>query len=346
MNPVSTIPWDVRDTDYPLKADVADKWRFLLKYAVLAPSGHNTQPWLFHVDGDTVELRADRSRHLPVVDPAGRELTMSCGAALMHLRVAAARFGLVTEFQPLPEPHDPDLLARVRVTGERPPTEEEVRLFYAITARHTHRLQFSKDEVPPALLARLQAAAGAEGAWLCLVPAGAVRQAVADLVAHGDRTQLKSRAFREELSEWIRAGSGKGGDGMPPSAFGFASAADYVTPLVSLTIRTLDVGKRQAEVDRALALEAPALGVLGTGGDSPRDWLAAGQALARVLLLARSESLWTSFLNQPVEVEVLRRMLRGVLNTPGLPQLVLRMGYVRDAVPQPTSRRSVADVLR
>ena len=39
MNPLSTNPWDVRDTDYPLKADVAEKWRFLLKYAVLAPSG-------------------------------------------------------------------------------------------------------------------------------------------------------------------------------------------------------------------------------------------------------------------------------------------------------------------
>jgi hypothetical protein len=346
MNRLTMNPWDVRETDYPQKGDIADKWRFLLKYAVLAPSGHNTQPWLFHVDGDTVELRADRSRHLPVVDPDGRELTMSCGAALMHLRVAAARFGLVTEVRPFPEPHDSELLSRVRIMGDRPPMEQDVRLFDAITSRHTHRLPFTRDEVPPELLARLQAAAGMEGAWLCPVPTGAVRQAVADLVAHGDRTQLRSNAFRAELADWIRAGSGGGGDGMPPSAFGFASAADYVTPLVALTVRTLDVGKRQAEVDRGLALEAPALGVLGTGGDSPRDWLVAGQALARVLLLARSQGLSASFLNQPVEVEVLRRMLRGVLNTPGLPQLVLRMGYAQDAVPQPTPRRGVAQVLR
>jgi nitroreductase len=341
-------PWEVREADFPAGGQPAEVWRFLLKYAVLAPSGHNAQPWLFHVEGETVELRADRSRVLPMLDPGGRELTMSCGAALLHLRLAAARFGLAADVQPFPDSADADLLARVRLAGRRGPTEEERRLFNAITARRTHRLPFAEEEVPQRLLALIESAAGEEGAWLSLVPPGGARRVVAYLVARAERAQLKSEPFRAELAQWIRAGTGPGHDGMPPSAFGFATAADYVTPLVSFAVRTFDMGNCQAEVDRQLALEAPVLAVLGTAGDCPRDWLAAGQGLARVLLLARSEGLSAGFLNQPVEVGEFRTVLRRLLDTPGPPQLVLRIGYGKDqaAVPPPTPRRDVAAVLR
>jgi nitroreductase len=86
-------PWLVRDTDYPMAGTIGDQLRFLLRYAILAPSGHNTQPWLFMITGDGIELYADRSRALPVVDPDDRELIISCGAALATLQIAMRHFG-------------------------------------------------------------------------------------------------------------------------------------------------------------------------------------------------------------------------------------------------------------
>jgi len=68
--------------------------RFALQYAALAPSNHNAQPWRFLVNGDAVQILADRTRALPVVDPFDRELLISCGAALFNLRVALSQFGL------------------------------------------------------------------------------------------------------------------------------------------------------------------------------------------------------------------------------------------------------------
>ena len=80
---------------------------------VLAPSSHNTQPWWFRVGEDTVELFADRTRSLPVNDPFDRELTISCGAALTNLVVAARAGSLEPQVDVLPDPGEPDLLARV-----------------------------------------------------------------------------------------------------------------------------------------------------------------------------------------------------------------------------------------
>ncbi|MGY1679964.1 hypothetical protein [Geodermatophilus sp. SYSU D01176] len=109
----------------------------LVEAAVLAPSSHNTQPWWFRVGEHTVELHADRTRALPVNDPFDRELTISCGAALMTLLVAARTRGLEPDVAVLPDPDDPDLLARIIVVPGAQPADEE--LAPAIPARHTHR---------------------------------------------------------------------------------------------------------------------------------------------------------------------------------------------------------------
>ncbi len=80
----------------------AERLRFFLQWAVLAPSRHNTQPWLFEIEGDELLLFADASRALPVADPDGRQLLMSCGAALVNLRLAAAHFGHATSVELIP----------------------------------------------------------------------------------------------------------------------------------------------------------------------------------------------------------------------------------------------------
>ncbi|MDX6584329.1 MAG: hypothetical protein QOI10_3513, partial [Solirubrobacterales bacterium] len=59
-----------------------------LELAVRAPSLHNTQPWRWRVGDESVQLYLDQARQLPATDPEGRELIISCGAALHHLLVA------------------------------------------------------------------------------------------------------------------------------------------------------------------------------------------------------------------------------------------------------------------
>src|SRR5262245_57770681 len=165
----STDPWDINEHEFPSTGRTGEQLRFMLHYAVLAPSGHNTQPWLFKTDGDWIELHADRTRALPVVDPEDRELTISCGAALFHLRSAIRYFGFAPKIQTFPDPANPDFLARITLDARLPATDEEQLLFRAITRRRTNRMPFLAQAVPGAVLSALEAAAQREGAWFHVV---------------------------------------------------------------------------------------------------------------------------------------------------------------------------------
>src|SRR5438045_7283586 len=87
-----TKAWRVRDDDFYDLESRAAELEFLLQYAILAPSGHNTQPWSFKITSVGVEVYVDESRAMPILDPQERELLMSVGAAICNLRVAAAHF--------------------------------------------------------------------------------------------------------------------------------------------------------------------------------------------------------------------------------------------------------------
>ncbi len=120
-----------------------------------------------------------------------------------------------------------------------------------------------------------------------------------------------------------------------------------LTPAAALAIRSFDHGAGQAARDQALAEGSPALVVLATPGDTPRDWLAAGEALQRMLLAVTAGGFAASFLNQPIEVPGLRSQLAAELGPPeevGHPQILLRIG--RRPKPLPAPRRPVRDVVR
>jgi hypothetical protein len=275
-----------------------------------------------------------------VVDPEDRELIMSCGCALYHLRSALRHFGCLGEVEILPKSGDHDLLARVWLGDQAESSVEESLIFCAIPKRRTNRQPFSDDPLPEALLAALQNAAQAESAALRIVREEEAKQAVADLVAEGDRWQWANKAFRRELAGWVHSNRSAARDGIPGYAQGIDDLMSYAGPLV---VRTFDMGDGQAAKDHEVATGSPALAVLGTEGDRPREWLGAGQALARVLLRARVEDVWASFLNQPIEAPYLRMKLRELAGQPGYPQAVLRLGFSKDV--KPTPRREVASVL-
>jgi nitroreductase len=333
-------PWDIQETDFPAAGTAAEKLHFLLNYAILAPSAHNTQPWLFKIEDDTVELYADRTRALAVIDPDDRELTISCGAALLHLRIALRHFGYAGTTATFPDPDDPDLLARIRLGNKRDATREEHALFDAIRKRHTNRQAFEKREVPETMLIALQEEAHAEGAWFYIVQGEEERNAVADLIVLGDGMQWADKHFRRELALWARPSRSRNQDGIPAYALSFG---DLLSQASLRAGRTFRLGNGKAASDRQLATGSPVLAVLGTDVDSPYDWLMAGQALARVLLYARSQGIWASFLNQPIEVPDVRLMLHNMIERVGFPQLLLRMGYGPE-VPA-TPRRSLSEVL-
>jgi hypothetical protein len=326
--------------EFPITGTAAQKLRAAVQYAVRAPSSHNSQPWRFRLTDDVLELRADRARALPVVDPDHRELIISCGATLFHVGVVLRHYGSTPRIERLPDPADPDLLARIRIGPARERTAEDEALFHAITSRRTFRRRFLDRCLPEGLDSMLDGAARAEGAWLEVFRTEEARHAVADLVAEADRLLMSDKRFRRELALWLRPNRGKRRDGLPGYALGLGTLRAAVGPMV---LRMFDDGRRQAVRDRRLATEAPMLALLGTAHNTPRHWLMAGEAVAHVLLRAQVCDIAASFLNQPIEVPALRPRLQALAGQDGFPQLLLRLGYGR--APRATPRRPVAEVV-
>ena len=310
--------------------------RLLLNAAVAAPSVHNTQPWLFRVSDGRVDLLADRTRQLREQDPEGRALLVSCGAALLNLRVATEHVGYEPHVELLPDPDEPDLMARVAIDGHHTRAGMTAELFNAIEQRHTNRMPYEDRPVPRPVLDALVEAARQEGAELHVVTDPHDRARLVDLIHEADLTHETNAARIDEAQRWTGVGEHRT-DGVPAQALGpLPSTAD--TPFRDLTLGRSVPGRAFAVFEKD-----PTLAVLTTRGDDRLAWLVAGQALERVLLVATVEGLVSTFANQPLEMPSLRWLVRDPDAPIGYAQMIMRLGY---APPAPaTPRRPLDEVV-
>lgn len=337
-NATSQSAWEPDERLFDASALIEQQLRFALQYAVLAPSNHNTQPWRFIVDHDTVQVCADRLRALPVVDPFDRELLISCGAALFNLRVALSYFRLGYAITLFPSETDPDIVAHLKVSPNGRRDADLAGLFESMKKRVTTRAPFADEPVAEALQTKLVGACDAEGAMASCVDARSSRQAIADLIAEADHIQFADPRFRRELASWIHPR--RLGDGMPAYGTAVGGLLDLAVPLFTSVVRVFDVGAGTPATPQRLVEGSPLLVCIATMRDDREAWVAAGQALERMLLVAASEGLTASYLNQPIEVGTLRERLRVLLRVNGTPQLLLRVGrgpYVNHAPRRPLS---------
>jgi hypothetical protein len=306
--------------------------------AARAPSVHNTQPWRFRLSGSVLELHADPTRRLDRTDPRGREMLISCGAALFGLRLAVRELGYRPVVELLPSRTWPHLLARVRLGGLLPMRAGEQRLLDATRRRHTHRGAFAAEPLPDGLLVALQRDAESEAATLMLVRAGDRYGQLATLVAAAERRQRQHPTVAGELRAWTRPRNAWLRDGVPALAFPPSPGRQHD----SLAQRDFDLGRAWGTLN-ATGHGPEVTAVLTTPGDGPVDWLHAGQALHRLLLHAAGEWVFATLHTQPLELPLLRAAVRTHLRLAGAPQMVLQLGRARIAAL--TARRPTSELL-
>lgn len=305
----------------------------LVELACLAPSVHNTQPWVWELSDDEVRLFVDRSRMLPYEDPWGRNTFISCGAALDHLRVSARALGLETRIERTAGA-DHDLIAVVAITaGEPSPTAaEDIEL---LRTRCTDRRRFTSWPVPPSTLELLAATARERGAEAHPVTDLGTRIRLELLTRRAHLLRAVDPAATDEQRRWV---GGHGDDGVPlavlPAAPGPA-ALRFETGLVPES--------------RTLGDSSDGVVVLGGERDDPAGWLRTGEALSSLWLLATRDGLSVVPMSLPVEIDEVREELRSaVLGEQVEPHLLLRVGWQaigRSDLPR-TPRRPVAEVVR
>ncbi len=305
--------------------------------ATLAPSVHNTQPWQLHIADGRLDVFADPSRRLHVLDPLGRQLLISCGCAVMNARVSLAASGTAAEVKRSAHPLHDELVASVIPAAGECDTHL-AGLDPVVELRHTNRRQYAREPIPDAYVAQLEAAAAEEECMLVPITRLDHRLAVASLSRRADDIETLNPAYRAELRAWTTTDPDRR-DGVPDLAVPRVdgSAAD------DLPMRDFDThgsgylpAATRSSLDQTLLLVC-------TSGDSAADWARAGEALQRVLLEVTRQGFVASPLTQVIEVAWTRARLRVELGLSSYPQVLLRIGR---AAATPTSRRRrLVDVL-
>lgn len=309
--------------------------KHIVSSAGLAPSVHNTQPWRFVCCGDVIDLYADRTRQLAVLDPGGRQLHVSCGAALEHLRAAARSLGIDAEWDLLPTAEDADHLARVVLQAGHPASPAERELAEAALHRHTYRGRFEPTPIVPTVLELLRIAVTDRGANLRSVKSEDELVALEVLLSRADAEERRDASYCQELARWT---GDRRSDGVPPDALDPTAGAGS-----SLALRQFP-GASDVRVDDPPAVDHPHVVVITTDGDTPRDWLIAGVAVGALLLTAAAHDVLAQPLGQLTDKEAYRQRLSLALGTLGHPQLALRLGHAHVPV-NGTPRRDLGSIL-
>lgn len=341
--PMSPTPVDA-DSARPAATagctSVATAVRAAAVRASRAPSVHNTQPWTFVVRDGVLDVHADDSRRLAVLDPRGRQSAISLGCAVLNARVSLAAAGFGAEVTLLPYPDAPDLVAEIVARPGRPADPVLAALEPAIERRQTNRRRFGDQPVPDHLADRLVAAAAAEGARLFPVVRDEHRLAVARLSQLADSVQQVDPRYRGELRAWMTDDPGRL-DGVSADAVPLVGGPETTRDEVPL--RHFDATGVGSLPSTTASSSRQCLFVLGTLSDSHVAWLQAGQALERVWLELTAAGCVASPLTQVIEVPRTHALLRAELGLGMTPHLLLRVGH---AEPTPfTRRRRLVDVL-
>lgn len=290
----------------------ADDAAVLVRAAMMAPSVCDTQPWRFCVADDAVEVYLDPRRVLPDVELAHRDAVISCGAALAGLELAAAHLGHLADVTLLPSRQHPNHLASVRRGRRQVATAEEERQYAALFRRRRLVRPFADRPVHEQLVIELELAAREHGVWAREVRGAGHRELVAETSTWAAGELLADPARRADLARWTDAD-------LPWSLF-----------------------EKLPRTEQATGRDV--LLMLGTPGDAPADWLAAGRALQRVLLAAVTRGLAATLLTWPFGLVVVRRALVERVRLPGTPQVLMRVGHPLADRPL-APRRRLADVL-
>ena len=313
--------------------------RHVVLAATRAPSVHNSQPWHFTRDAGGLDLYAEEARRLPVIDPYGRQVHLSCGAALLHAQVAARALGFDPVVSLLPDRADGGHLARLDLSAGAAGSTTDLALAQAVEHRHTYRDAFQERRLSHELLQRLRTAAEDQGAWLAVLDQPDDLLELEVLLAWADGLEQADPAYRRELEANVHADSSP--VGVPASGLPVDAQRGS-----SLRLRDFSGRATPPPSHDPPTAEHPDVVLVLSDDDGPESWLQAGQALAAVLLCAAADGVMGQPLGQVTDFAAGRYRLKAAMGLVAVPQMAVRLGFpAADAVVVASGRRGLEDVL-
>lgn len=313
-------PWKINPSDFPSHGTKSEQLGFLVRYAVLAPSSHNTQPWLFEIHSDHIDVKINPQRKLNHSDPDDRQLYVSIGAAIENIYLAGLSHGLELAIDYSIQKFRVATLTMRKKSADNTPDWHS-----AIANRLTYRLPFKTLPIDNKTRNKV-AAAGIGQAQIKLFTKSQDKHKIAHIVHSATSSTIADPRFRQELVQWVRHNWTREGTGMPGFVQGMPGP---VSLLAKYIIPRVNIGKQQAKKDKKLITDSPAVILIGAKDDNPSSWLDCGRSYELISLIAVASGYRTSGFAAAIESAQHRELLQTALKLSYRPVAVLRIGLPR-----------------
>ena len=296
----------------------------IASYASKAPSGHNTQPWKFHITDSTITVLPNLDVALPVVDRNNRELFISLGCAVENLCIAASYFGYTTHII------ECSIEAIILELTKNALTIED-SLFHQIEKRQTNRNIYNGNKISDGILQQLQSIPKENGIQFYFTEINTpFANTITQYIMKGNEIQMADIAFKNQLLSWMRFNKKQveaTHNGLSYLVFGNPPLPRILArPIVSLFLKP----NAQNKSDRKKIDSSSHFVVCATQRDTIEEWINLGRTLQRFLLKVTEIGISYAFLNQPCEVAALAFDLREKLPVnKEHPTLIMRIGYAK-----------------
>jgi hypothetical protein len=275
----------------------------LVRAAILAANAHDSQPWLFHVGPDRIDLYADERRNLGSIDPFIREMHLSLGCALENLLIAAAPHGYMYDLLLLPKSLDATQIATIHLRQGTTPTSP---LYDAIPKRHTNRGAYDIGRpVTSSTLTSLRTLNTVPDIDIMWYTAAAQKAAFSALTIQATTAFIADQQQSIDDFAWWRGDWAE----LQRKKDGITIDAAGLSPLIRTLGKMLPPQTRSSNDQTWLdntrdpqLSTAAAFGIIvARSARDRRQWLEAGRLWQRMQLWATTEGLAMQPLNQAVE---------------------------------------------
>ncbi|MDO4695566.1 nitroreductase [Porphyromonas sp.] len=297
-------------------------YAFMIEQAIKAPSGHNTQPWLFEVGATSIDILPDFTRSLPIVDPDNRELFISLGCATENLCITALHRG-----------YEPTVTitknGAIHIELAKQGCSRPSSLLSQINIRQTNRSIYNGNKIPKDQIETLRKIETTHDIKLRFFENGTKEfEAISEIIYEGNRRQMGDKDFKNELKQWMRYNKKHQDatrDGLSYAVFGAPNLPCFIAKaIMSQAINE----KMQNKSDKRKILSSSHLTLLTTRHNTIEEWINLGRILEFFLLKSTEMGIVHAYMNQPNEVQELSRIMAKTLDIDNeYPTILLRIGY-------------------
>jgi len=319
--------WNVKSKDFFNQSSLSGKIKHLLRYAILAPSTHNVQPWLFTIKDSSVVISFDSALNLPQADAKGRDLHITLGCCIENLVITAEYFNVFDRVVYLSK-NKKNQVAQIyfkNLDKKTTPNKNHEKLFETITKRVNSRGLFQNKKIKPSIVKEISKLNSFKNLSLHLIQKNDEIAKMSHLTATGLKSAYKRSEFRHEMSGWMNHNLSSRNEGIPGYSLRMPTLLSLIFPTL---VRNFDLGERVGKINYVSMTSSSLVCVVTASRDTTENWLNTGRLAERAMLTLQSQNIKTSIFVASVEMGELYKDVQKIIKSKSIPQFVFCAGYM------------------